>query len=390
MAQHVQVVLVDDLDGGKASETVSFALDGVAYEIDLSDKNAAKLRDALATWVGHARRAGGRSSARRGRARSASGSRATWRPCASGAARTVSRSATAVESRPSCRRLTARRNSAQFSVRRDPLALGEDRGQRVLVFGAVNHPLEDLLEAQLTQFLGPLELVPGARSGDARCLAGRALSTARSWSSPRCSGSSRAAPFRAAGSWSSGRPRDGASARASCSASDLRVGPQDAGVLPAGDRGVQLHPLAAAGDRVGGQAVGREQVADGVGDLGALGQARRPGPGSRSIDQPVGRADGAARADRPLRARAARARPGWPARSASPGRRRTGRSAARGRRPAYRSPRPAGCAPRTACPAGRSSRRTAPTRRRWASACGSPAARAGAAASPARSGRSSR
>ena len=47
MAQQVQVVLVDDLDGGKAAETVSFALDGVSYEIDLSDKNAAKLRDAL-------------------------------------------------------------------------------------------------------------------------------------------------------------------------------------------------------------------------------------------------------------------------------------------------------------------------------------------------------
>ena len=74
MAQHVQVVLVDDLDGGKASETVSFALDGVAYEIDLSDKNAAKLRDALASWVGHARRSGGRSGARRGRSRTAAGS----------------------------------------------------------------------------------------------------------------------------------------------------------------------------------------------------------------------------------------------------------------------------------------------------------------------------
>jgi Lsr2 len=73
MAQHVQVVLVDDLDGGKASETVSFALDGVSYEIDLSDKNAAKLRDALSNWVGHARRAGGRSGARRGRARAAAG-----------------------------------------------------------------------------------------------------------------------------------------------------------------------------------------------------------------------------------------------------------------------------------------------------------------------------
>jgi hypothetical protein len=72
MAQHVQVVLVDDLDGGKAAETVSFALDGVSYEIDLSAKNAAKLRDALASWVGHSRRAGGRRGG--GRARAARGS----------------------------------------------------------------------------------------------------------------------------------------------------------------------------------------------------------------------------------------------------------------------------------------------------------------------------
>src|SRR5690348_2214210 len=68
MAQQVQVLLVDDIDGGKAVETVSFALDGVQYEIDLSTKNAAKLRDALSSWVGHARRAGGRRSAGRARA----------------------------------------------------------------------------------------------------------------------------------------------------------------------------------------------------------------------------------------------------------------------------------------------------------------------------------
>jgi Lsr2 len=72
MAQHVQVVLVDDLDGGKATETVSFALDGVSYEIDLSDKNAGKLRDALSSWVGHARRASGRRGPARGRAASRS------------------------------------------------------------------------------------------------------------------------------------------------------------------------------------------------------------------------------------------------------------------------------------------------------------------------------
>jgi len=60
MAQRVQIVLEDDLDGGEAAETVTFGLDGVSYEIDLNDKNAVQLRDVLATWIGHARRAGGR------------------------------------------------------------------------------------------------------------------------------------------------------------------------------------------------------------------------------------------------------------------------------------------------------------------------------------------
>lgn len=72
MAQKVQVVLIDDLDGGGADETVSFSLDGVSYEIDLSTAHATELRDAFATWVGHARRVGGR--ARTGRR--AAGSRA--------------------------------------------------------------------------------------------------------------------------------------------------------------------------------------------------------------------------------------------------------------------------------------------------------------------------
>jgi len=67
MAQKVQVILVDDVDGGEAEESVSFALDGVSYEIDLSTSNAGKLRDVLAPWVGHARRTGGRAA---GRARS--------------------------------------------------------------------------------------------------------------------------------------------------------------------------------------------------------------------------------------------------------------------------------------------------------------------------------
>ena len=68
MAQKVVVSLVDDLDGGKADETVEFSLDGKNYEIDLSDDHAAALRDALASYVAAARRPSG---TRRGRARAA-------------------------------------------------------------------------------------------------------------------------------------------------------------------------------------------------------------------------------------------------------------------------------------------------------------------------------
>jgi hypothetical protein len=66
MARKVQYLLVDDLDGGQAEETVSFGLDGASYEIDLSKKNAKALRDALAPYVASARRAGGRRGRGRG------------------------------------------------------------------------------------------------------------------------------------------------------------------------------------------------------------------------------------------------------------------------------------------------------------------------------------
>ncbi len=65
MAQKVHIVLEDDLDGSEASETVSFGLDGKTYEIDLNDKNAAKLRDALAPYVAAARSTGGRRGGRK-------------------------------------------------------------------------------------------------------------------------------------------------------------------------------------------------------------------------------------------------------------------------------------------------------------------------------------
>ncbi|MFF3671033.1 histone-like nucleoid-structuring protein Lsr2 [Microtetraspora malaysiensis] len=57
MAKHTQVILIDDLDGGEANETVTFALDGKAYEIDLSGGNAKKLREALSPFVKGARHA---------------------------------------------------------------------------------------------------------------------------------------------------------------------------------------------------------------------------------------------------------------------------------------------------------------------------------------------
>lgn len=58
MAQKVQVLLLDDLDGGEADETVAFSLDGRSYEIDLSNANAKALRDALQPFVEQARKAG--------------------------------------------------------------------------------------------------------------------------------------------------------------------------------------------------------------------------------------------------------------------------------------------------------------------------------------------
>lgn len=71
VAQKVQVLLVDDLDGGEADETVTFALDGKSYEIDLTDANAQKLRESLAEFVKAGRRTG-RTTGGRGKARATS------------------------------------------------------------------------------------------------------------------------------------------------------------------------------------------------------------------------------------------------------------------------------------------------------------------------------
>lgn len=66
MAQKVQIVLEDDLDGGEATQTMTFGFGGVTYEIDLNDKNAAKLEKALAPFIEAGRKLG-KSPATRGR-----------------------------------------------------------------------------------------------------------------------------------------------------------------------------------------------------------------------------------------------------------------------------------------------------------------------------------
>ncbi len=70
MASKTVILLEDDTDGSEAAETVRFAIDGVNYEIDLSEQNAGKLRKAMEPYVAKARRTGKGTSRRRGTARS--------------------------------------------------------------------------------------------------------------------------------------------------------------------------------------------------------------------------------------------------------------------------------------------------------------------------------
>jgi hypothetical protein len=74
MAQKIQVLFIDDIDGSEAEGTVRFALEGAEYEIDLSAKHSEQLRSALKAYVDHARKVGGasrRPAARGGRKPSA-------------------------------------------------------------------------------------------------------------------------------------------------------------------------------------------------------------------------------------------------------------------------------------------------------------------------------
>jgi hypothetical protein len=75
VAQKIQTLFIDDIDGSAAEGTVRFALDGAEYEIDLNAKNADALRKALAKYVDAARRSTGtaRRPARGGRRATAGG-----------------------------------------------------------------------------------------------------------------------------------------------------------------------------------------------------------------------------------------------------------------------------------------------------------------------------
>ncbi|PLC10763.1 hypothetical protein AUQ48_17075 [Kocuria flava] len=74
MAQKVHIQLEDDIDGGPAEETITFALDGRGYEIDLSAANAEKLREALRPFVAAGRKDTATTGTRRKRTTGASAS----------------------------------------------------------------------------------------------------------------------------------------------------------------------------------------------------------------------------------------------------------------------------------------------------------------------------
>jgi hypothetical protein len=63
VAQQVKIILVDDIDGGTADETVRFSLDGSQYEIDLSEKNAKAFREAVKPYTDKGRKVTARAAA---------------------------------------------------------------------------------------------------------------------------------------------------------------------------------------------------------------------------------------------------------------------------------------------------------------------------------------
>jgi hypothetical protein len=82
VAQTTRILLTDDLDGSEAAETVTFAVDGVTYEIDLSGEHATQLRESVALYVDNGRKLSGRRApvGKRAASKTASGKPAEDRP----------------------------------------------------------------------------------------------------------------------------------------------------------------------------------------------------------------------------------------------------------------------------------------------------------------------
>lgn len=78
MAQKVQVLLVDDIDGGEAHETLKFSFDGGSYEIDLSTAHADEFRAAMAPWLKAGRKTTQRASATRSKGSNDTGTIRAW------------------------------------------------------------------------------------------------------------------------------------------------------------------------------------------------------------------------------------------------------------------------------------------------------------------------
>jgi hypothetical protein len=70
MAQRVQTLFIDDLDGSAADATIRFGVDGTDYEIDLNAAHAKALSEALDKYIQAGRRVTGRRSVRGRRATS--------------------------------------------------------------------------------------------------------------------------------------------------------------------------------------------------------------------------------------------------------------------------------------------------------------------------------
>jgi hypothetical protein len=60
VAQQITTLLIDDIDGTEASETIKFSYQGIDYEIDLNNKHTKALDESFQEWIEHARRVGGR------------------------------------------------------------------------------------------------------------------------------------------------------------------------------------------------------------------------------------------------------------------------------------------------------------------------------------------